>query len=140
MSPRDEVLEAMARFAAATDARDWESLRAMLTEDAAAYGESGADAVVATMRGHLGGVGATQHLLGNHRVTLTGEPDPDTARVVSYGRVHHVGAGPKRGAYYECLGEYDDTWQRRDGTWLLAARRFDIQSPLGDFSVLRPAT
>ncbi len=135
MTPREAVLEAVATFAAATDARDWEALRTMLTDDAGAYGERGADRVVATMRAHLGGVGPTQHLLGNHRVD---RPDEDTARVLSYGRVHHVGAGPSAGDFYECLGEYDDTWVRREGRWLLARRWFDIRISLGDFSVLRP--
>jgi hypothetical protein len=59
--------------------------------------------------------------------------------VLSYGRVHHVGAGTMEGSFYECMGEYDDTWLRRDGDWLLAARTFDIRIQLGEWAVLRPA-
>ena len=77
----------------------------------------------------------TQHLLGNHRVVVTG----DAARSLTYGRVHHQGAGPMAGSTYECLGEYDDRWVRSGDGWLLSHRTFDIRASLGDVAVLRPA-
>jgi ketosteroid isomerase-like protein len=132
---RTALVELLAELAAATDARDWATITALLTEDCVAYGAEGPDAVVHRMQQHLGGVGPTQHLLGNHRVTVTG----DTARSLTYGRVHHQGAGPMTGAHYECLGEYDDRWVRTDAGWRLRRRRFEIRVSLGDFAVLRPA-
>ncbi len=135
-SHRDEVLEAQARFAFAIDTRDWATIASMLTPDSASYGATGPDAVVERMQAFLGGVGRTQHLLGNQRVS---ELADGSARVLSYGRIHHVGAGPMAGSFYECMGEYDDTWVRGDHGWLLASRWFDIQIELGDRQVLRPA-
>lgn len=133
-SPREEILECLALLAAATDRRDWGAVRDLVTDDVHGYGARGAEAMIATMRAHLGGVGPTQHLLGNHRVTV----HDDTARCLSYGRVHHVGTGPMAGSPYECLGEYDDTWVRTPDGWRLSRRWFEIRIEIGDRAVLRP--
>ncbi|WP_244928825.1 nuclear transport factor 2 family protein [Nocardioides sp. W7] len=132
---RTALVELLAVFAAATDARDWDTITSLLTEDCVAYGARGPQAVVRRMQDHLGGVGPTQHLLGNHRVTVTG----DEARALTYGRVHHVGAGPMADSFYECLGEYDDRWVRTAAGWRLTRRGFEIRISLGDPAVLRPA-
>ena len=135
MTDRDDILEALATVAAAIDARDWDTIRAHFTADTVAYGARGIDALIAQFEAFIGGVGPTQHLLGNHRVTIDG----DTARSLSYGRIHHVGAGPMDGSFYECLGEYDDHWVRHDGRWLISRRWFEIRIERGDRAVLRPA-
>lgn len=135
MTPREEIIERLAHLAAAIDGRDYEAIGAMFVEDGKGYGATGRAAIVARMADHLGGVGPTQHLLGNHRVTVEGEQ----ARSLTYARVHHVGAGPMAGSFYECMGEYDDRWRRVDGVWLLTSRSFEIRISLGDFAVLRPA-
>lgn len=132
---RTHLLERLADFASATDARDWSAIAALLTDDVVAYSATGPTAVVERMRAHLGGVGPTQHLLGNHRVRVDG----DLARTFTYARVHHVGAGPKAGSFYECLGEYDDHWARTDTGWRISRRVFEIRVSLGDWAVLRPA-
>jgi hypothetical protein len=121
MTDRDDILEALAAVAAAIDARDWDTIRTRFTPDTVAYGARGIDALVAQFEAFLGGVGATQHLLGNHRVTVDG----DTARSLSYGRIHHVGAGPMDGASY--------------AGWQISRRWFEIRIEVGDFAVLRPA-
>jgi hypothetical protein len=132
---RAALVELLAEFASATDARAWETIAALLTDDAVAYSAHGPAAVVRRMQDHLGGVGPTQHLLGNHRVRVDG----DEARTLTYGRVHHVGAGPMAGSFYECLGEYDDRWVRTRAGWRISRRRFEIRISLGDSAVLRPA-
>lgn len=135
MSPRDEIVEALAGFAAATDQRDWSAIRDLLTPDAVAYHRTGPDAIVAVMAAHLGGCGPTQHLLGNHRISVDG----DRAGSLSYARVYHVGAGPLEGSFFECMGEYDDAWVRTAAGWRLSRRTFDMRIQLGNFAVLRPA-
>ena len=132
---RTALIELLSDFAAATDARDWSTIAALLTDDAVAYGVHGPAAVVERMQGALGGVGPSQHLLGNHRVRIDG----DTAHTLTYGRIHHVGAGAMAGSFYECLGDYDDHWRRTASGWRLARRHFEIRISLGDFAVLRPA-
>jgi hypothetical protein len=110
-------------------------VRARFTSDTHAYGVHGQDALVQQLQAHLGGVGPTQHLLGNHRVTISG----DSARSFTYGRIHHVGAGPMEGSSYECMGEYDDEWVRTSAGWRICRRWFDVRIEVGDFAVLRPA-
>lgn len=136
MNDRDALIQRLAEIASAIDGRDWDTLRGAFTEDAHGYGaDGGPDVIVARMQDHLGGVGATQHLLGNHRVQVDG----DHARTLTYARVYHVGAGPKEGSFYECLGEYEDLWVRAERGWLISRRTFTIRIGLGDFAVLRPA-
>ena len=135
MTDRDDIVQALARVAAAIDARDWGTIRAHFTADTVAYGAHGIDELIGRLEGHLGGVGPTQHLVGNHRVTVDG----DTARSLTYGRIHHVGAGPMDGSSYECMGEYDDEWVRTAAGWRICRRWFEIRIEIGDVAVLRPA-
>ena len=132
---RQQIIEALAEVAAALDSRDWDALRRWFTPDTHAYGVRGHEALVEQLQAHLGGVGPTQHLLGNHRVSVDG----DTASSLSYARVHHVGAGPMDGSSYECMGEYDDQWIRTGDGWQITRRWFEIRISIGDFAVLRPA-
>lgn len=135
MDDRTAIIEQLHRMATAIDDRDWQTIRAIFTEDATGYGGAGVDAVLARMYEHLGGCGPTQHLLGNHRVTVDGEH----ARSAAYARVYHQGAGPMRGEFFECMGAYDDRWVRTDVGWRLSYRHFDMRITLGNFAVLRPA-
>jgi hypothetical protein len=135
VTDRALIIEALARIAAAIDGRDWDTVRRLFTPDTDAYGARGIDALLAQFGAFLGGVGPTQHLLGNHRVTVDG----DTAHSLTYGRIHHVGAGPMTGSSYECMGEYDDRWVRTSAGWQISRRWFEIRIQIGDFAVLRPA-
>jgi SnoaL-like domain len=134
VSDRDVILERLADVAAALDSRDWAALGAAFTPDARGYSALGREAIVARVRAHLGGCGPSQHLLGNLRVTVDG----DTATSLTYARVHHVGIGERADAFYECLGEYRDTWTRTPEGWLLTERSFAVTIELGDRSVLQP--
>lgn len=135
MSDREQIIELLARLAAATDSRDWAAVREIFSADGYGYGQHGVDSIVAVMRGHLDGCGPTQHLLGNHRVSVDG----DTARSWTYGRVYHQGAPPMEDRFFECLGDYDDRWVRTAAGWKLASRHFDMRITMGDFTVLRGA-
>ncbi|WP_406134920.1 nuclear transport factor 2 family protein [Streptomyces sp. NBC_01089] len=134
LDDRRLITERLARLAAAFDTRDWEEAAATFTPEASGYGATGVENVVAVVRRHLGGCGPSQHLLGNHRVTVDG----DRARSLTYARVLHQGAGPMADRFYECCGEYDDHWRRTQGQWLLCERRFTVTIQTGDFGVLRP--
>ena len=128
------VVGVIVRCAGAFDRRDWDALDDVFTEDAVAYGAEGRAAIVATVRSFLGGCGPSQHLLGNHHVTVDG----DSARAVSKARVFHQGAGDKAHLSYECFGNYWDTLVWRDDSWRITAREFEVTIELGDRSVLQP--
>lgn len=132
---RREITERLALLAAALDSRDWAGVSDAFTPDATGYSRTGREAVVAVVRDHLGGCGPTQHLLGNHRITVDG----DRARSLTYARVHHEGADDLADRWFECCGEYDDRWARTRDGWRLCARVFTMTIRRGDFAVLRPA-
>ncbi|OAH41727.1 DUF4440 domain-containing protein [Dietzia cinnamea] len=134
---RDQIIERLADVASALDTRDWDALGALFTETATGYGARGREAVVEQVRDHLGGCGPSQHLLGNHRVELGHEGDPDRARSLTYARVLHLGADDLAGRSWECFGEYSDLWERTGEGWRITSRRFDVRFDLGDPSVLR---
>jgi hypothetical protein len=134
VSDRSDIAETLAAVAAALDDRDWAALGAAFTADARGYSATGREAIVARVRAHLGGCGPSQHLLGNLRVTVDG----DTAMSRAYGRVYHVGLGERAGAFYECIGEYRDSWLRSREGWLLTDRRFVVTIEVGDRGVLQP--
>jgi hypothetical protein len=134
VTDREQLLEQLAAVATALDERDWTALGAAFTPEAEGYSRRGRSEIVARVRAHLGGCGPSQHLLGQSRVTVDG----DTARSLTYARVHHIGAGERAGAFYECLGQYDDHWIRTSEGWRLTRRRFDVAIELGDRGVLQP--
>lgn len=135
MTDREQILELLARLAAATDARDWGLVRDTFTADGHGYGQDGVDNIITVMRRHLDGCGPSQHLLGNHRVTVSG----DQTRSLTYARVYHQRAGPMEGRFFECMGDYDDRWIRTEAGWRLTYRSFEMRISLGDFQVLRPS-
>ena len=138
MSDRDQILERLAEVATALDTREWTALGELFTESASGYGAAGRDAIVSRVRDHLGGCGPSQHLLGNQRVELDLDGNPDRARSRAYGRVLHLGADDLAGLIYECCGEYTDLWTRTDAGWRISSRWFDMRFDLGDARVLRP--
>ena len=128
------VVDTVVRCAAAFDRRDWAALDDVFTEDAVGYDVEGRDAIVRFVRSFLGGCGPSQHLLGNHQVTI----DADRASSVCKARVFHVGMGERSHLTYECFGNYWDDLVRTGEGWRIAARRFEVTITLGDPSVLRP--
>jgi hypothetical protein len=128
------VVDTVVRCADAFDRRDWLALDDVFTDDAVGYGVDGRPSIVRFVRGFLGGCGPSQHLLGNHQVTI----DADRATSVCQARVLHIGAGELSDLTYECIGSYRDDLVRTDAGWRIAARRFEVTITLGDTSVLRP--
>lgn len=136
-STTDEIIDRLADVATALDTRDWAALGALFTESATGYGATGREAIVERVRDHLGGCGPSQHLLGNHRVEVDLDGDPDRARSRTYGRVFHLGAGDLADLSYECFGEYTDLWTRTDQGWRISSRWFEVSFDRGDARVLR---
>jgi ketosteroid isomerase-like protein len=130
-----EIMTALSRLSGAFDRRDWPAVEALMSDDVVAYGQSGVRAVIDdSLRRHLGGCGPTQHLLGNHDVHVDG----DTARSVTQARVFHQGAGTRAELWWECLGEYRDTWLRTGAGWRITTRTFEVRIARGDIEVLQP--
>jgi hypothetical protein len=132
---RAAIIDQLHLLCAHFDARAWDRIGEVMAPDVQAYGCDGLDAVVRdSLRAHLGGCGPSQHLLGNHRVTVHG----DDATSVTKARVFHQGAGERADRTWECMGDYHDRWRRTPDGWRMTHREFSVSIMVGDFSVLQP--
>jgi hypothetical protein len=86
------------------------------------------------MRSFLDDCGPSQHLLGNLTIDIEGA----SARSRCYVADLHLGAGEHAALTFQTLGEYQDTWQCRDGRWWLTRRVKVQRAHLGSFAVLGP--
>ncbi|MGV0680630.1 nuclear transport factor 2 family protein [Mycolicibacterium fortuitum] len=122
------------RFARAMDNHDWELLSQILTEDA--VGElgtgrlEGSAAIIALIRGFLENCGVTQHLLGNVIVDVNGNRATSRAYVQD---LHLSHSDPD--LTFHTLGDYHDTWERRNGRWRLVERIKDNRGTVGSLDV-----
>ena len=145
MSGRDddraEVTAVLDRYAEALDGRRWELLEDVFAPeiefDSGEWVVRGRPDVIAQVRSYLEGCGPTQHLLGNHRVTLEG----DTARTRVYVRAFHACKDRSDPRTYEMGGEYADELQRTPSGWRSVRRSLRVLFELGTRDVLgmRPA-
>lgn len=133
-----EIAHAIYRFARAMDERDWDALDDVLLEEASAdlgMGVvSGRAAIVRFIRSFLDDCGPTQHLIGNLVVDVDGERASSRCYVSDM----HKGAGVKAHLTFSTLGEYHDTWARRDGKWWMMHRHKLNHAHLGSIEVLGP--
>jgi hypothetical protein len=132
------VVHVLNRYPQALDWRQWEVLDQVFHQDATAdYGTGrlqGRVAIVAMIRGMLGGCGPSQHLLGNHQVEIDGESARSTCRC----RVFHQGAGGRQQLTYEVLGAYDDELAWTEHGWRITHRVMSVSIQRGDPSILGP--
>lgn len=119
----EEIRQLVARYAVAMDARDLDALAALFVEDYLAWsGRRGRDALreefEQALRQGLGGeVGFTQ--LGTHVINLH---DADHAS----GTLYCTAEFGDRGTWRRQAIAYEDSYERRDGAWYLAAREHHL--------------
>lgn len=131
---RQQIVDLLSELTVILDGRRWLALPEVFTVDATAYGATGLPAIEAHVRSYLGGCGPSQHLLGNHLITVDG----DEASGITKIRVMHQGVGERSNLTYECLGDYRDRFVRTPDGWRLRHREFDVSMAFGDPAVLQP--
>jgi SnoaL-like domain len=134
-----EIHLALCRFTRACDERDWAAFETVLAPDISMefpgfFALEGRDAVIASIRSHLGGCGPSQHLIGNLEVVAAGK----SAESRCYARAFHRGRGDKADISFEAFGEYDVRWRRLAEGWRAVEWKMTVQTELGDRSVLGP--
>jgi hypothetical protein len=139
LADRQAVVDVCVNYALALDSRDWARLRECFTAEAVAdYGgaiNAGYDAIEATCRAALEPLDASQHLLGNHLVTLDAA-NRDAATSVCYFQAQHVKAGLAGGPHFVVAGRYDDGLVRTDRGWRIQHRTLTIMWTSGNPAVL----
>lgn len=133
---RSELAELAHAYADALDRRDWPALDDVFTHDVRAdyngvHVLRGRTDLVAMIRTYLDRCGPTQHLMGNHRVTVDG----DRARLSVKMRVHHIGAGVRADLTYECFGWYHADAIRTPQGWRFRGWRQEVTAELGTHEV-----
>ncbi|MEZ5218773.1 MAG: nuclear transport factor 2 family protein [Ilumatobacteraceae bacterium] len=122
----------------AIDEHDWDRLRDVFDADCVAQLGSelsvGIDAIIARISRTLGPLDCSQHLLGNHEVTVAG----DEARSRCYFQAQHVRVGAPGGDQLLIAGRYVDEWRRTPKGWRIARRDLISMWRSGNPAVVRP--
>ncbi len=135
---RAEISELLARYATALDSREWDLLEQVFTADARCdYGPlgtpRGVPEIVALVRGTIGDLDATQHLLANVVVGVDG----DAATADCYLLAQHVRLGEPGGEHYEIGARYHDELVRTPAGWRIAHRTLHRSWHRGNRDVVR---
>lgn len=133
---RTAITELIYAVAHAMDARDWTLFATCYAPEA--EGEYvnanvvGREGIIAGTKAFLEPLDATQHLVGNVRVTVEG----DTATTHATFIAQHVRAEATGSGQYILGGNYHDTLRRTDDIWVITRRRIRGIWSSGDSSVL----
>ena len=134
---RVAVIDVCVRYATGLDRRDWDLFRTCFTPDAAGeyagIGDlNGYEEFEQLCRRALEPLAASQHLLGNFAVTVSG----DEASATCYFQAQHVKPGTPGGDNYIVAGTYTDRQVRTPEGWRIHHRRLDVTWTEGNPAVL----
>jgi ketosteroid isomerase-like protein len=135
LDERDIVAVAL-RYCRALDTKDWAKLATVFLPDATADLSSGTnlvglDAIVGRIRTALEHLDDSQHLVGNHEVTVDG----DTATHRCYLQAQHIRKAATGGPNYIVAGRYEDTLTRTAEGWRIAHRTLTVMWTEGNVAV-----
>jgi hypothetical protein len=146
MSAEDKlaVAETVYRYALGVDTRDWPLYRAQFADRvrvdfSSSFGrpvvEVAADDWVAGVRPQFEGLHASNHMMSNPLVELTG----DTARIRMYVQATHVLDADDPTSSYTIGGYYDDELVADDDRWVLTAVKLIVLWTAGDPGIMDAA-
>jgi len=131
-----EIIGLAVRYCQAMDARDYDALHDIFVADATAclagIDEIGLEAIIARCSRVLDPCNATQHLVGNHLVTLDG----DTATAQCEVQAQHVRRGVEGGSTFTLGGRYRDQVTRTPAGWRITHRDLETSWVTGNPGVL----
>jgi 3-phenylpropionate/cinnamic acid dioxygenase small subunit len=127
---RQEIADLCARYAVALDEQDWDALERCFLPDAVYLHPGGRlegfPAIRDRVANALGGLTATQHLIGTVRVDVHADADADAAagqaEASSYFQAQHVRSGTPGGEIYTIAGRYVDRLVRTAYGWRIQQR------------------
>jgi 3-phenylpropionate/cinnamic acid dioxygenase small subunit len=135
---RMAIGDLLARYSAALDQREWELLGEVFLPDATCdYGAlghpRGIAGITALIRGTIGDLDATQHLVGNVVVRVDGDEATADCYLIS----QHIRAGTPGGDHYLLGGRYADRVVRTPAGWRIAHRTLHRMWTMGNREVVR---
>lgn len=122
MGDREDIIDLAVRYTWALDTKDVEQLRQVFTPDATATLRGvecdGVDQIIARIGGSILRLDRTQHLVGNHQVTVDGDTGTHRCHLQS----QHVREGTEGGDNFLVGGYYEDRVVRTPAGWRIAHR------------------
>lgn len=118
------VIDVAIRYTWALDFHDWDALDQVFLPDATADFmrpklEEGIDQIKARIQRSLGPLDGSQHICGNHQVSIDG----DTATHRCYMHAQHIRNGTENGSLYVVAGYYEDKMERTADGWRIRFRK-----------------
>lgn len=136
MSDRDEIIETVNRYCWALDLKRCARLAEVFTADIQAdydgLGWTDLDTMIADMTASHDRLGATQHLIGSHLVSLAG----DEASCQSYAHVVLTRLVDGQWAQFSMGARYSDRLRRVPGGWRVYQREARAMWRAGDRRVI----
>ncbi|MEV6133687.1 nuclear transport factor 2 family protein [Streptomyces violaceusniger] len=133
---KSAITEVIYTVAHAMDTRDWDLFATCYAPEAEGdyvnANVAGREAIIAGTKAFLEPLDATQHLVGNLRVTVDGDIATAHATFIA----QHVRAEATGSGQYILGGTYHDTLRRSDVDWKITRRRIRGMWSNGDSSVL----
>ena len=138
LADRLAVADVVVRYFELVDAKAWERMHEVLTDDTTARWTpdvlvQGRDQIVA----------ATQHMIASeeivtfhHVASMTPVVDGDTAEVTVRVRAMHHGVGPRAGKFYESLGVQPTRLVRTPEGWRISHHEWQAVVKLGSMAEL----
>jgi len=135
-----ETYRVLAHYTRSIDSKNWAGLGDVFAEDCIKErlgldrlsGEvlmSGGAQIISDLSTSLGACGPTQHLLGNHVVSLQGDGELET---LTYVRAFHRGAGSNAEFWLDVVGEYRVRWRLLPAGWRAVRWCLQIFDSTGD--------
>ncbi|MBE1588243.1 nuclear transport factor 2 family protein [Nonomuraea angiospora] len=133
---KSAITEVIYTVAHAMDARDWDLFATCYAPEAEGdyvnANVAGREAIIAGTKAFLEPLDATQHLVGNLRITVNGDMATTHATFIA----QHVRAEATGSGQYILGGTYHDTLRRTDADWKITRRKIRGMWSNGDSSVL----
>jgi hypothetical protein len=131
LADRMAITAVVLRYFELVDAKDWQHMHEVLTEDTTARWTP-----TALVEGRANLVAATQHMVGSdeivtfhHVASMAPDVHGDTADVTVRVRAMHYGLGPRAGKFYESLAiqptrlvRTPDGWRIEHHDWLISVK------------------
>ena len=137
---RSAISDVQLRYATGIDMRDWELYRTCFTDDlevdfSSVFGggprQVKADRWVETVRRTISGLKATQHMITNHVITLTG----DEATCVAYVQARHHLPNDTGASEQAMLGYYTNRFVRTPDGWRIRACKLTVTWNTGNWHI-----
>lgn len=126
IADRLDITELLGLYCHALDSRQWERLAEVFAPDASCdYGSvgapSGVQAITDAIRGTIGDLDATQHLVGSIQVAVHADTATASCHLIS----QHLRRGAEDGELYMLGGTYHDELVRTGAGWRISFRRLE---------------